>query len=102
MRSMSGRGLQAAKRSLDDPPDQRVIGNPRLLRRGGKAGIEAETRIHVDLEDEWRARTIDAEIDPRIAVEPEQVPAGESEPCQLRRKLGLLPLDAEAAGRADI
>src|SRR3990172_10747800 len=102
MRSASGGGLQAPKRGLDDAPDQDLIVQPGLKRRSGKARVEAKTRIHVDLEDERRARFIDAEVDTRIAVKPEQVPAGQREARQCRRERRLLPLDAEAARRAVI
>src|SRR3990170_7108208 len=102
MRSTSGGGLQAAKRVLDDAADQILVREAGLLRRSSKAGVEPETGIHIDLEDERRACGIDAEIDSGIAVEPEQLPAGQRKTRQFRRKRGLLPLDAEAAGRAGI
>src|SRR3990172_4417294 len=102
MRGTSGGGLQAPKRGLDDAADQVLVGESGLKCRRRKARIEAKTRIHVDLEDERRARFIDAEVDARIAAKPEQVPAGQRQASQFGGKLRLVPLDAEAARRAVI
>ena len=57
-------------------PMRSAIGKAGGGRRGGKARIGVEARIDVNLEDPGLALGIDAEVDPGIAGEIEQVPAG--------------------------
>ena len=99
MRSTSGDGLQASKLVLDDAADHFVIGEPGGYRRSGEARVVADAGIHVHLENEGRAGAIDPEIDARIAVDPEQIPAGDSKPVQFGGKLGLVLLEPESARR---
>ena len=101
MRSTSGDGLQASKLVLDDAADHFVIGEPACDRRSGEARVGAEAGIHVHLENEGRAGAIDAEIDARIAVDPEQIPAGDGKPVQFGGELGLVLLEPESARRTD-
>ena len=93
--------MQASKLILDDTGDHLVIGKPRLDGRSGEARVVADAGIYIDLEDEGRARRVDAEVDARIAVDPEQIPTGDGKPVQLGGKLRLVPLEPNSARRTD-
>ena len=67
---------------------------PACSSAAAKPGVGRQAGIRVDLEHEEHAAAVDAKVDARVAVEREQLPAGEREPRRARSELGL---DAERA-----
>src|SRR5262249_32280987 len=102
MRSMSSDSLQGSRRGIDNFADQVRIGQASARSGGGEACVWVEAGIDVNLEDPGLAAGIDAEIDPGVAGELEQVPTGLGERLEFRGERQLALLDAETARRADI
>src|SRR6185312_15015673 len=102
MRSTSGRGAQGSKRGLDNAADHGIVAEPGGGGRGGKACVGAKAGIHVDLEDEGLASSIDTEVDSGITGKAEQAPAGKRKLTEPNREFGLVALKAKAPRRADI
>ena len=100
--SMSGDGLQGSRRGIDNSADEIAVGEAGRGCGRGKAGVGVEAGIDVNLEDPRLAVRIDAEVDPGVAGEVEQVPAGLGRVSQVAPRGRLGRLQSKAPWRADI